>query len=514
MSFSIPDLSQTRKMAIIASYQKGETYGLLGPQMAATIIETNTPCNCIVIGITNDVDLGDLKKALSAYFGSQKKLIGFAALSGRQDLFNLARELKANDAITVLAGPQAGVDFSGEVGWVEHHHRFKGVADCFSFAIQGPAEQIVPLFDSPGPNFNPAGVPGLVYQSEQGLILLNPTVPWNEKYLSKINWGNLYTLNGKDLAPVSVSMGQVLQHIGCPHAAREVMVEIDYPSLLAADGSKTVQLGMRGCSFCDVATDKGFHGRLGLDAVLSQIDCLPAGRDGRKIPFELINESPLPGLADLIGEARNRGVRISQINLTMRADWLAAGGRYLRQALEAAQGMDARILLSSIGFESFDDTILKNLNKGLTKEKNLEAIRLIRDIKEDFPRHLGYSTGEGAIHGFIHPTPWDSTATETSIKKTIAIYGLQNDILPPHSTPLIIHHASALADWIREIEHRENIIYRRHGSIITWWPTPPRPRCCSRTAACAARCAAISSRRWATCWNAGSAATCRPSRAW
>ena len=48
-------------------------------------------------------------------------------------------------------------------------------------------------------------------------------------------------------------------------------------------------------------------------------------------------------------------------------------------------------------------------------------------------------------------------------------YGLEFDILPQHSTPLIIHHACALADWIRDVEKREGIKYKRHGTILGWW---------------------------------------------
>jgi len=269
-------------------------------------------------------------------------------------------------------------------------------------------------------------------------------------------------------------MGQVLQHIGCPHAARNTAIDLDYPASLDQGRTKKVKLELRGCSFCDVAADKGFHGRLGNDAVIRQIECLPAGEDGRKIPFELINENPLPGLADLLREMRRRGIRVRQLNLTLRADWLAAGAEKLQAALRVACELDVVILLSSIGFESFDDAILRNLNKGVTKAKNLEAISLVRSLKQEFPRHLGYSSREGAVHGFIHPTPWDTRENQAANKTTIHLYGLQNDILPPHSTPLIIHHASALGDWIREIEQRENIRFRRHGSIIAWWEPPSR----------------------------------------
>jgi hypothetical protein len=51
----------------------------------------------------------------------------------------------------------------------------------------------------------------------------------------------------------------------------------------------------------------------------------------------------------------------------------------------------------------------------------------------------------------------------------IILYGLPNDILSPHSTSLIIHHASGLGGWIREIEQREGHWFKRYGSIIGWW---------------------------------------------
>ncbi|HSR61233.1 MAG TPA: hypothetical protein VLL47_10790 [Robiginitalea sp.] len=111
-------------MAIITSYFKDERYGLLGPQMAATIIQDNTPYACIVIAVTRDDERASLKKALADYFGAQRPIVGFSALSGREDLFLLAKELREEGAITILAGPQANVDFLGENDWQNHPHRF------------------------------------------------------------------------------------------------------------------------------------------------------------------------------------------------------------------------------------------------------------------------------------------------------------------------------------------------------------------------------------------------------
>ncbi|MCK4767922.1 MAG: hypothetical protein KAS28_05980, partial [Desulfobacula sp.] len=146
----------------------------------------------------------------------------------------------------------------------------------------------------------------------------------------------------------------------------------------------------------------------------------------------------------------------------------------LEKVLKIAVKKKVRILLSSIGFESFDDSILKNLNKGLDKQTNLDAVQAIRQLKPKYPAHFGYLKEEGANHGFIHPTPWDNPDISYGINKTISMYQLSLDILPNHSTPLIIHHASGLADWIRQIELKENIEFQRVGTTIGWWQTKDR----------------------------------------
>jgi hypothetical protein len=456
------------KAAIIASYFADETYGLLGPQMAATIIRKNTPFDCIVIVVTRDDDKILLKKALADYFRGARPIIGFSTLSGRSDLFSFAGELKGEGAVTILAGPQADVDYLGEKNWQDHPHRFQGLSTNFSFALHGPAEQSIGLLQNLNSN-EWQNNPGLLYLNKYQKIIHNPKIDWNEQFLSKVSWDNIYRLEKSALVPHKISTGQVLQQIGCPYAARQKSIEIDYPAFMSNGDKNKVRLHLKGCSFCDVALDKGFYGALGMNAVIDQILCLPETTDGRKIPFELINENPLPGLPALLGEARSKGINLSQINLTMRADWLIKGNEHLVKALQLAGNMGIRIILTSIGFESFDDMILRNLHKGVNVETNLKAVNLMRQLKDDFPSHFGYLRNEEGNHGFIHPTPWDSKKTSVNIQKVIDSYALAADILPNHSTPLIIHHASALGDWIREIERREGVLFKRYDSIVGWW---------------------------------------------
>ncbi len=451
------------RMVILTSYVQGESYGLLGPQLAASLIQENTVHDCIVVTLTREDDRNAIKKALHGFFGNRRPVIGFSYLAGRTDLFSLARDLKEEGAFTILAGPQADVDFAGEKGWQDHPHYFQGLSSCFSMAVHGPAETVLPFLNRPTDQ-----------EAHPDSGLLNVSLTWKEEFLTKARWNNLYRLESDTLIPLPVTTGQVLQQIGCPHASHARTIEIDYPVALHRNEKDKVALSLKGCSFCDVAMDKGFHGALSLDAVLEQIQRLPEREDGRKIPFELINENATPGLPALLAAVRAKGIRLSQVHLTLRADWFVLGEKFLREALALAGDMDVRILLGSMGFESFDDRILSNLHKGLDAETNLRAVRLMREIKSEFPRHWAYSRQEGAMHGFIHPTPWDTTETESNNRRTISLYGLSNDILPDRSIPLIIHHASALGDWAREIERRENIRFKREGSTISWWQVGER----------------------------------------
>jgi hypothetical protein len=53
--------------------------------------------------------------------------------------------------------------------------------------------------------------------------------------------------------------------------------------------------------------------------------------------------------------------------------------------------------------------------------------------------------------------------------RNIFLHGLFDDILPDHSTPLIIHHGSALGDWIRQIEESTDVTFGRDSTWIEWW---------------------------------------------
>jgi hypothetical protein len=372
----------SNKMVILTSYVGGESYGLLGPQMAATIINNNSSFRCIVVGVTRQDDKAALKRALRAYFDACPPVIGFSTLSGREDLFRLAGELKAQGARTILAGPQAGSDFAGETEWRENPERFKGYSAFFNYALQGPAEQGLPLLrDSSTAELE--SITGLLHPDESGEVHRHPVAPWRSEYLNNVDWGCFYRLGPSGFMPWPISGAQVLQQIGCPHAAKTSRIAIDPPAFMPA--ASPVTLPLTGCSFCDVAVDKGFYGAVTPTAVLAQIAGLPEGDDGRKLPFELINENPFNALPGLLSSISEHSLSISQINITTRADYLVRGEKHLIEALKMARHMRIRIICVSVGFESFDDVILRNLNKGITVSVNLEAVALMRRLKRLFP---------------------------------------------------------------------------------------------------------------------------------
>ena len=287
-----------------------------------------------------------------------------------------------------------------------------------------------------------------------------------------MNWQNLFRLGPEGIESVTINDAQVVQQLGCPYAAKSAAVSIDYPTTLHDTPflkQGEISLTASGCSFCDVARDKGFAGTLSLETVVAQIRNLPENQERRKIPFELVNEFPFPLLPQLLRTTAECGISISQIYMVTRADWLIREKERFRSALNLARAMGVRILLSSVGFESFSNVVLGNLNKGYSVDTNLSAVTIMRQLKEEFRENFFYKTAEGAVHGFIHPTPWDSADTDREIKRTVSIYSLDRDILPPRSTPLIIHHACGLGTWIRELERRERIELKRRGSIIEWW---------------------------------------------
>ncbi len=432
---------------LLFTHHTGEPHGILGAQLAATFFQQKLSIPSMVVGIERDFSKEQLFRFIDEYYTGRERVVAFSHLCGRKDLIELICELKRAGFITILGGPQARQDYEGEPEADSHPHRFKGLKSMVDLAFQGPVDG---------------------FQSEhlhhRGRLF---EYPWSKDISIEIDWSNLNLFSGS-LRKHEVRLGQVLNAVGCPYAQKTQTVTLPPPTELSQKGIPELNVRSQGCVFCDVSHDKGFHGLLEMEQVLDQINQLPE-LNGKKIPFELIDEYPLRSLGKLLEKIGHQNIKISQINLVCRADDINTHASDLPEIILQAQRLNTRIMFSSIGFESFSDRLLRYFGKGITFADIEKCVETLRRLKDRFSKTFLYRRDEGANHGFIRPTPWDDGETMQEIDRNIFLYRLFEDILPPHSTPLIIHHASYLGDWIREIESMTNISFGRDGTWIEWW---------------------------------------------
>jgi hypothetical protein len=432
---------------IIFTHHTGDPHGVLGAQVAATFFDRKLSIPSIVVGIERNFSKERLLRFVDEYYAGKQKIAAFSHLCGRKDLMKLIQELKQEGFITLLGGPQSRQDYVGEPDTDSYPHRFRGLKSVIDIAFHGP----VNLLKSE--------------HLEGKDILLN--YPWTKNLFLEVDWSNIYTFSDT-LRKHDVKMGQVLNTIGCAYACKSQTITLPPPTNLREKGIPELEVRSEGCIFCDVSRDKGFHGAVDRDRLMTQITGLPEV-DGGKIPFELIDEYPIRSLGKLLEDAQLHEIKLSQINLVCRVDDINAHASDLVEILSLARNQDIRIMFSSIGFESFCDRLLHYFCKGITVEDIVKCVETLRRLKDRYGGTFLYRRDEGANHGFIRPTPWDDSETMQEMDRNIFLFRLFEDILPEHSTPLIIHHASYLGDWIRQIESTTGITFSREGTWIEWW---------------------------------------------
>jgi hypothetical protein len=432
---------------IIFTHHTGEPYGILGPQVAATFLQRKLSMPSIVIGVERDFSKEQLLRFVDEYCKGKERVIAFSHLCGRKDLIGLAQDLKQRDFVTLLGGPQAQKDFDGEPDIELYPLRFKGLKSIIDIAFQGPVEGLRSK-----------------HMDMRGVSLEHP---WTQDLFLEVDWSNIYTFSS-DLKNLEVQQGQVLNAIGCPYAGQLRELTLPPPINLRERGAPELEVRSKGCIFCDVSWDKGYHGTVGRDKVITQIAGLPEV-DGKKIPFELIDEYPLHSLGKILEDTERQEIKLSQVNLVCRVDDINVHASNLEEILVLARRQDVKVMFASIGFESFCDRLLRYFCKGITLSEIVKCVELLRHLKDRFGQHFLYRRDEGANHGFIRPTPWDDGETMMEMDRNIFLYRFFEDVLPEHSTPLIIHHASYLGDWIRQIESKTGITFGRDGTWIEWW---------------------------------------------
>jgi hypothetical protein len=462
---------------IIFTHHTGEPHGILGAQVAATFLERRLSIPSIVVGIERDFSKERLLHFIDEYYDGKwsptskppssiqhscgatsrfksnnsllagEKVVAFSHLCGRKDLIELAQTLRRKGFITILGGPQARQDYNGEPDADCHTHRFSGLKSMVDLAFQGPVDGF-----------------GLEHLELKSALLEHP---WTNNIFLEVDWSNIYIFSDA-LKKLEVHLGQILNAIGCPYSGKFQTIILPPPTNLLERGIPELEVGSEGCIFCDVSWDKGYHGPVERNKVIAQIAELPE-IDGRKIPFELIDEYPIRFLGRLLEDTEKHEIKLSQINLVCRVDDINAHASDLEEIVSVARKQDVKIMFASIGFESFSDRLLQYFCKGITLNHIVRCVETLRRLKDRFDGHFLYRRDEGANHGFIRPTPWDDSEILQEMDTNIFLHRFFEDILPEHSTPLIIHHASCLGDWIRQIESMTGVTFSREGTWIEWW---------------------------------------------
>ncbi len=335
---------------IIFTHHTGEPHGILGAQVAATFFERKLSIPSIIVGIERDFSKEKLLHFIDEYYEGKwsptagelpssvqgtrgatssvsigrEKVVGFSHLCGRKDLIALAKELKQEGFITILGGPQVRQDYDGEPEVDSYPHRFRGLKSIVDIAFQGPV--------------NGLSSKHLSLRS----VLLDE--PWTTDIFLEVDWSNIYTFSDT-LKKLEVRLGQVLNAVGCPYASKLQTVTLPPPTNLREKGVPELEVQSEGCIFCDVSRDKGYHGLVERDKVITQIAGLPED-DGRKIPFELIDEYPIRSLGKLLEETRRHGIKLWQINLVCRVDDINAHASELVDILSVAQRLDVKIMFA------------------------------------------------------------------------------------------------------------------------------------------------------------------------
>ena len=431
---------------ILFTHHTGEPHGILGAQVAATFLQRRLSIPSIVVGIQRDFSKEHLLRFIDEYYAGKKRQVAFSHLCGRKDLMELIQDLRQAGFATMLGGPQARQDCEGEPGASAYPHRFKGLNPVVDLVFHGPVD---------GLRLDHLGLRGVFGR------------PWTKDIFLEVDWSNLYTFSDS-LQKLEVRLGQVLNAVGCPYSGNRQTVTLPPPAGLCEKGIPELEVRSEGCVFCDVSRDKGYHGLVERSSAIAQIAGLPEVGP-RKIPFELIDEAPIRSLGRLMEDTERHGIKLSQINLVCRVDDINVHASELADVLTLARRQNVKIMFASIGFESVSDRLLQYFCKGVNVSDIVRCVETLRRLKDRFGDTLLYRRDEGANHGFIRPTPWDDGETIRELDSTIFLHRFFEDILPEHSTPLIIHHASSLGDWIRAVESKTDVRFTRDGTWIEWW---------------------------------------------
>ena len=139
--------------------------------------------------------------------------------------------------------------------------------------------------------------------------------------------------------------------------------------------------------------------------------------------FHIQTENPFPFLDAFIRRVLEEGIPLDFVSIRTRPDTLVRQKDVLERVLDTARRKDFHFSIEEIGFESFVKEELALFDKGVDREMNLKALKLLRKLKASYGSHLSIHVG----HGLILFHPWTTVESLVGNLEVMADY---QDVFP------------------------------------------------------------------------------------
>lgn len=306
------------------------------------------------------------------------------------------------------------------------------------YAIFGPGREAINTFCQQyfgqGDFYN---VPNLFFKKGKQIIYSDKTIKWDlEKelfpYTPYFDWNYIGPSRNSNANFTDIS---IIAGTGCPYGNfSESSYQFSILDTIKNFGLDIYQAALsrleniynrkrHGCSFCIFQYQEytSFQIAKTIDLLLKQAIYLY--KTHNVTTFQIQTENPIPFLHDLIIILLENKIPLEKLSIRTRPDSLLLHKNKLFECLELVESKNLCLSIEQIGFESFYNNDLKIFNKNIDPERNLEAVKMLSDIKKKYGNHVMTDVG----HGIILFHPW---TTLESLKENLNIIAKYRDVFP------------------------------------------------------------------------------------
>lgn len=280
-------------------------------------------------------------------------------------------------------------------------------------------------------------VPNLFFKHGNNIIYSGKTQYWNLErelfpYLPFLDWQYI----GPDRNPTANFTDiSIIAGTGCPYsdstvslrhfAIKDTVHELGY-NISDTALQRLEEIFNRthhGCSFCIFQYQEytNFSVAKTIELLLEQ--ALYLHEVYNITSFQIQTENPLPFLNDFITALIIKKIPFHKVSIRTRPDLLLRHKNKLLKTLDLARDKDFFLSIEQIGFESFYENDLVIFDKNTDVKTNIDVLILLRNLKNEYGRHVGIDVG----HGIILFHPWTTLESITENLKFLTQY---KDIFP------------------------------------------------------------------------------------